>query len=102
VLTVTARGYGKRSALDDYREQHRGGQGIITIKTSERNGSVIAVLQVSDGDEIMLVTNGGKVIRMRVNGIPTIGRNTQGVRLMEVGEDERIVSVTRLPRDADD
>jgi DNA gyrase subunit A len=102
VLTVTERGYGKRSPLDDYREQNRGGQGIITIKTSERNGSVVAVLQVSDGDQIMLVTNSGKVIRMRVNGIPTIGRNTQGVRLMEIGEDERVVSVTRLPRDEDD
>jgi DNA gyrase subunit A len=102
VLTVTERGYGKRSPLDDYREQNRGGQGIITIKTSERNGSVVAVLQVSERDEIMLVTNAGKVIRMRVSGVPTIGRNTQGVRLMEIGDDEKVVSVTRLPRDEDD
>jgi DNA gyrase subunit A len=102
VLTVTERGYGKRSPLDDYREQHRGGQGIITIKTSERNGSVVAAIQVSERDEIMLVTNAGKVIRMRVNGVPTIGRNTQGVRLMEIGDDERVVSVTRLPRDEDE
>jgi DNA gyrase subunit A len=102
VLTVTERGYGKRSPLDDYREQHRGGQGIITIKTSERNGSVIAVIQAAERDEIMLVTNAGKVIRMRVSGVPTIGRNTQGVRLMEIGEDERVVSVTRLPRDEDE
>jgi DNA gyrase subunit A len=102
VLTVTERGYGKRSPLDDYREQNRGGQGIITIKTSERNGSVVAVLQVSERDEIMLVTNAGKVIRMRVSGVPTIGRNTQGVRLMEIGDDEQVVSVTRLPRDEDD
>jgi DNA gyrase subunit A len=102
VLTVTERGYGKRSPLDEYREQNRGGQGIITIKTSARNGSVVAVLQVSERDEIMLVTNAGKVIRMRVSGIPTIGRNTQGVRLMEIGDDEQVVSVTRLPRDEDD
>ena len=102
VLTVTERGYGKRSPLDDYREQNRGGQGIITIKTSERNGSVVAVIQVSERDEVMLVTNAGKVIRMRVSGVPTIGRNTQGVRLMEIGEDERVVSVTRLPRDEDE
>jgi DNA gyrase subunit A len=102
VLTVTERGYGKRSPLDDYREQNRGGQGIITIKTSDRNGSVVAVLQVSERDEIMLVTTAGKVIRMRVAGVPTIGRNTQGVRLMEIGDDERVVSVTRLPRDEDE
>jgi DNA gyrase subunit A len=102
ILTVTENGYGKRSPLDEYREQNRGGQGIITIKTGERNGSVVSVLQISDGDEIMLVTTAGKVIRMRVSGIPTIGRNTQGVRLMEIGDDERVVSVTRLPRDADE
>jgi len=102
ILTVTENGYGKRSLLDEYREQNRGGQGIITIKTGDRNGSVVSVLQVSDDDEIMLVTTAGKVIRMRVAGIPTIGRNTQGVRLMEIGEDERVVSVTRLPRDADE
>jgi DNA gyrase subunit A len=102
ILTVTENGYGKRSPLDEYREQHRGGQGIITIKTGDRNGNVVSVLQISDGDEIMLVTTAGKVIRMRVSGIPTIGRNTQGVRLMEIGEDERVVSVTRLPRDADE
>jgi DNA gyrase subunit A len=80
ILTVTEWGYGKRTALDDYRDQNRGGQGIITIKTSARNGPVVAVLQVQDDDEIMVVTNAGKVIRMSVGGIPTMSRNTQGVR----------------------
>jgi DNA gyrase subunit A len=104
ILTVTEWGYGKRTALDDYRDQNRGGQGIITIKTSARNGPVVAVLQVQDDDEIMVVTNAGKVIRMSVGGIPTMSRNTQGVRVMDTSssEGERVVSVTRLPRDEDD
>ena len=92
----TERGYGKRSPLDDYREQNRGGYGIITIKTSARNGPVIAVLQVDDQDEVMLISSGSKVLRLRTDGIPTMGRNTQGVRLMELDPDERIVSVARV------
>ncbi len=96
ILTVTERGYGKRSPLDDYREQNRGGYGIITIKTSARNGPVIAVLQVDDQDEVMLISSGSKVLRLRTDGIPTMGRNTQGVRLMELDPDERIVSVARV------
>jgi DNA gyrase subunit A len=96
ILTVTERGYGKRSALDDYREQNRGGQGIITIKTTDRNGAVVGVLQVADDDEVMVVSNAGKVLRVRVSGIPTIGRNTQGVRIMETAPEERVVSVARI------
>jgi DNA gyrase subunit A len=96
ILTVTERGYGKRSQLDEYREQNRGGQGIITIKTTDRNGAVVGVLQVADDDEVMVVSNAGKVLRVRVSGIPTIGRNTQGVRIMETAPDERVVSVARL------
>jgi DNA gyrase subunit A len=103
ILTVTHNGYGKRSPLDAYREQNRGGQGIITIKTTDRNGPVVGILQVADDDEIMLVTSGGKVIRMTAGGIPVMGRNTQGVRLMEPGTDERTVSVARLAeRDEDE
>ena len=96
ILTVTERGFGKRSLLEDYREQNRGGQGIITIKTTARNGPVIGVLQVDDDDEVMLVSDGGKILRVRVSGIPTMGRNTQGVRIMETGPEERVVSVARL------
>jgi DNA gyrase subunit A len=102
ILTVTERGYGKRSDLDDYREQNRGGQGIITIKTTDRNGAVVGVLQVSDDDEVMVVSNAGKVLRVRVSGIPTIGRNTQGVRIMETAPEERVVSVARLAESEDD
>jgi DNA gyrase subunit A len=96
ILTVTEHGFGKRSPLDDYREQNRGGQGIITIKTTARNGPVVGILQVSDEDEIMLITSEGKILRLRVKGIPTMGRNTQGVRLMEPGEEEKLVSIARL------
>lgn len=93
ILTVTENGYGKLTPLDEYRAQNRGGQGIITIKTTERNGAVVGALQVSIEDEVMLITSGGKVIRTRVGDISTMGRNTQGVRLMEIGSDERIVSI---------
>jgi DNA gyrase subunit A len=96
ILTVSENGFGKRTPLEDYREQNRGGQGIITIKTTERNGKVVGILQVSDGDEIMLITNGGKMIRTRVGEIPTMSRNTQGVRLMEPSEGEIVVSVAKL------
>jgi DNA gyrase subunit A len=96
ILTVTENGFGKRSLLDEYREQHRGGQGIITIKTSARNGPVIGILQVTDDDEMMLVTGGGKILRMAVSDIPTMGRNTQGVRLMETAEQEQVVSIARV------
>jgi len=96
ILTVTENGFGKRSPLDEYREQNRGGQGIITIKTTDRNGLVVGILQVTDDDEMMLITDGGKILRMHVNGIPTMGRNTQGVRLMDTRGDERIVSIARV------
>ncbi|MEX2205401.1 MAG: DNA gyrase subunit A [Myxococcota bacterium] len=99
ILTVSENGFGKRSPLDEYREQNRGGQGIITIKTTERNGQVVGIMQVDDRDEIMLITSGGKMIRTRVAEIPTMSRNTQGVRLMEPSEGERVVSVAKLGED---
>ena len=102
ILTVSENGFGKRTPLEDYREQNRGGQGIITIKTTERNGQVVGILQVSDGDEIMLITSGGKMIRTRVAEIPPMSRNTQGVRLMEPSEGEHVVSVAKLAEEEDD
>jgi len=96
VLTVTERGYGKRTPLEDYRVQRRGGQGIITIRTSDRNGQVIGVAQVVDDDDLMLITDGGKVLRCRVSGISTMGRNTQGVRMMDLEEGETLVAIARL------
>jgi DNA gyrase subunit A len=96
ILTFTEKGYGKRSPLEEYREQNRGGQGIITIKTTPRNGSVVGILQVDDEDEVMLITSGGKILRIRARSIPVMSRNTQGVRLMEASDGERVVSFARL------
>ena len=96
ILTVTEKGYGKRTPLDDYRVQNRGGQGIITIKTTDRNGPVVGVAQVVDEDQLMLITNGGKVLRCAATGISVMGRNTQGVRIMDLGEGETLVSIARL------
>jgi len=96
ILTVTEKGYGKRTPLEDYRVQKRGGQGIITIKTTARNGPVVGVAQVVDEDQLMLITNGGKVLRCAANGISVMGRNTQGVRIMDLASDETLVSIARL------
>jgi DNA gyrase subunit A len=96
ILTVTQNGYGKRTPLEDYRLQKRGGQGIITIRTSDRNGPVVGVAQVMDDDEVMLITDGGKVLRCPVTGISTMGRATQGVRLMDLNAGENVVSMARL------
>ncbi|MDJ0866934.1 MAG: DNA gyrase subunit A [Myxococcota bacterium] len=96
ILSITANGYGKRTPLEDYRVQKRGGQGIITIRTSSRNGPVIGVAQVTDDDEVMLITDRGKVLRCRVSGISTMGRATQGVRLMELAPGEQLVAVARM------
>jgi len=102
ILTVTAKGYGKRTPIEDYRLQSRGGKGVITIRTSDRNGEVIGVARVVDTDELMLVTDGGKVLRCRVSGISTMGRVTQGVRLMDLEEGERLVSIARLAESDED
>ena len=96
ILTITEHGYGKRSELADYRDQNRGGQGIITIKTTNRNGPVVGILQVRDSAEVMMISDQGKIIRMQVTGIPVMGRNTQGVRLMDMNPGEHVVSVARL------
>ena len=96
ILTVTENGYGKRTPLDDYRVQKRGGQGIITIRTSARNGRVVRGAQVVDDDEVMLITDRGKILRCKVSGISTMGRATQGVRVMNLGEDEQVAAMARL------
>ena len=102
ILTVTEKGYGKRAPLDDYRLQRRGGQGVITIRTTERNGKVVRVAQVVGDDEVMLITDGGKVLRCPVKGISTMGRATQGVRVMNLGDGERLVSMARLAETDED
>jgi DNA gyrase subunit A len=93
VLTVCENGYGKRSEIEEYRQQNRGGIGIITIQASERNGPCVAVRLVGDDDHLMLVTDRGQVIRTKVKEISVIGRNTQGVRIMEMEPGERVVAV---------
>ncbi len=96
IFTVTKNGYGKRTPLDDYRVQKRGGQGIIAIRTNLRNGEVVGIEQVVETDELMLITSGGKVLRCPVNTISTMGRATQGVRVMNLDAGESVVSVERL------
>jgi DNA gyrase subunit A len=102
MLTVTEQGYGKRTGLEEYRVQSRGGIGIINIQTSERNGSVVGLTQVGDDDELMIITQQGKTLRMNADGIRTIGRSTQGVRLIELESDDRVVSIARLAEQDED
>jgi DNA gyrase subunit A len=102
LLTVTEHGYGKRTELDEYRVQSRGGVGIINIQTSERNGRVIGMASVHDEDEFMLITQQGKILRTVARDIRTIGRATQGVRLIEMDADDRVVSLARLAEQDDD
>jgi DNA gyrase subunit A len=96
VLTVTANGYGKRTDLEEYRLQSRGGKGIINIKTSGRNGPVVGVKFLRGDEEVMLITEKGMIIRLDTKDISTIGRNTQGVRLIQLEEGDHLVSVARL------
>jgi DNA gyrase subunit A len=102
ILSVTEQGYGKRTELDEYRVQSRGGIGIINIQTSDRNGKVIGVVQVGDDDELMLITQQGKILRMASNTIRAIGRATQGVRLIDIEGDDRAVSIARLEEQDDE
>jgi DNA gyrase subunit A len=102
LLAVSENGYGKRTEMEEYRLTRRGGKGIITMKTTDKTGRVIGVRMVTDDDQIMLVTSGGKVIRLRVNEIRVIGRNTQGVRLIDLEEGERVASVARLAEREED
>jgi DNA gyrase subunit A len=96
ILTVSEGGFGKRTAMDEYRLQSRGGKGVITMKTTDKTGRVIGVQQVTEDDQLMLISNIGKIIRLRIKDIRVIGRNTQGVRLIDVEEGERVVSLARL------
>jgi DNA gyrase subunit A len=96
ILTVTQNGYGKRSSAYEYRRTNRGGQGITNIDTSERNGCVIASFPARQGEQLMLVTNQGKLIRTTVADIRIAGRNTMGVTIFRVGENERVVSVAKI------
>jgi DNA gyrase subunit A len=96
VLTATENGFGKRSLVSDYPVHGRGGQGVISIQTTERNGEVVGAVLVSDEDEVMLITDGGTLIRTAANGISVLGRNTQGVKLISLDEQEKLVGLERI------
>jgi len=97
VLTITENGFGKRTPVSEYRLQGRGGKGIISVKTTERNGQAVGFVQVRENDEIMMMSSKGKILRCRVDKIREVGRNTQGVRVLEMEEaDDRVVGVARL------
>jgi DNA gyrase subunit A len=96
MFAVTENGYGKRTSIDEYPVQKRGGKGVISIKTSQRNGLVVSILLVEEENDLMLMTNIGKIIRMTITGISVISRNTQGVKLMGLEAGERVVGAARL------
>ncbi|NOR35129.1 MAG: DNA gyrase subunit A, partial [Woeseiaceae bacterium] len=96
ILTATENGYGKRTAVDDFPVQGRGGQGVIAIQTSERNGRTVGAVQVAEDDEIMLISSNGTLVRTAVDDISVQGRNTQGVRLIRVGKEQRLVGLARI------
>ncbi len=101
LFTATEKGYGKRTSIDEYPLHRRGGKGVITIKTSERNGQVVSIILVDEDDDLMLMTDSGKLIRMPVSGISVISRNTQGVKLVGMMPEERVAGVVRLVEKAD-
>ncbi|MCE2485448.1 MAG: DNA gyrase subunit A [Desulfurellaceae bacterium] len=102
LLTVSSLGYGKRSSMDAYRLQSRAGKGVITIRTTDKTGEVIGVREVTDEDHLMLITDSGRVIRLRLRELRTIGRNTQGVRLFDIDPQERVVSLALLAEDEEE
>ncbi len=96
ILTATENGYGKRTSIEEYRVSGRGGQGVISIQVSERNGKVVRSVQVTDGDEAMLITDKGTLVRFKVSELSVIGRNTQGVRLINVSPGEKVVGMQKI------
>jgi DNA gyrase subunit A len=103
ILTVTENGYGKKTLLEDYPlSKNRGNQGVRTIKTSERNGHVIGALEIGEDYQVLLVTQFGKVIRIKTDQIPVIGRITQGVRLFNLEEQEKVIDIARLLEESDE
>ena len=102
LLTVTENGYGKRSLIEEYRTQARGGKGVFSIKTSKRNGKMVSLLLVDENDELMMVTDKGKLIRTSIKGINVISRNTQGVKLINLSSVEKLIGIARLPEEEED
>jgi DNA gyrase subunit A len=102
ILTVTSRGYGKRSAAEEYRKQSRGGKGILAMKLTDKTGEIMGILPVTDKDDLMIITDKGQVIRTKISGISLLGRNTQGVRLINVKPDEKVVAVEKIAESEED
>jgi DNA gyrase subunit A len=102
VLTLTENGYGKRTMLSEYNCQGRGGLGVISIQTSERNGNAVGAILVEEGNEAMLITNGGTLVRTRVAEVSVIGRNTQGVKVIGVSAGEQLISVEKVAESEED
>jgi len=96
LLAISANGYGKRTLLEGYRIQSRGGKGIITLKTTAKTGPLVSIKGVLESDDLMIITGNGVLIRTHVNGISTLGRNTQGVRLIRLKDGDAIADVTRV------
>ncbi len=102
LLAVSENGFGKRTSVDEYHAQNRGGQGVFTLKTGGRNGKMVAALQVVDEDQVMMMTDTGRLVRIKVDGVSVIGRNTQGVKLIDCTQDERVVGAVRVVEKQDD
>ncbi len=102
IIVVTENGFGKRTTVDEYRITRRGGKGIITVKASARNGRLVALKEVVDSDELMIITRKGIIIRMEVGGVSMMGRNTQGVKMINLDKGDSVVAVTRVITDEDD
>jgi DNA gyrase subunit A len=102
IITVSENGYGKRTAVEEYRQQNRGGQGVINLKTVTKVGKVSGVLQVTGDEDIVLISNAGKIIRLKVEEVPLLHRSTQGVRLIELDPEEKLVGVARAERESEE
>jgi len=102
LLTVTELGFGKRTDLEEYRQQGRGGKGLINMKVTDKTGNVVAVRSVRDDDELMVISTNGTMLRMKIADIKAIGRNTQGVRLIRLQEQEQVGAVARVVASKDD
>ena len=96
LLVVTEHGFGKRTNLDEYRQQARGGKGVFTVRPSSRNGKIVGALVVKADEEIMAISKEGIIIRIKVNDISSMGRTTQGVTIMKVAENDLVMSITRV------
>ena len=102
VLTVSQNGYGKRTLMEDFPTKGRGTKGVIAMQTSDRNGKLVGAVQVFDGDELMLISNQGTLVRTRTDEVSVLGRNTQGVRVIRTKEGENLVGVERIEEPEDD